>query len=226
MQVSEIFHTLQGEGYTVGKPAIFVRLGMCNLHCSWCDTPYCWKEGEEDYSDQKNKRVVEDISDYLNEFPNTKIIVWTGGEPLMQQQDIIGISEWLRIKYCDRDLEFEVETNGTIPPNDHLDGIIDRYNCSPKLSNSGNNPYTPRFKDFIHKTTFKYVVADEKDCMEVVKEIERCEFPRDKCMFMVMGTTREEMIEKGLEIAEISKDTGIPICIRLQCLLWGAKRRV
>ena len=38
----EIFHTLQGEGASLGSPAVFLRLSLCNLHCHWCDTPYTW----------------------------------------------------------------------------------------------------------------------------------------------------------------------------------------
>jgi 7-carboxy-7-deazaguanine synthase len=40
--VSEIFHSLQGEGASLGRPCAFLRLGGCNLACSWCDTPYTW----------------------------------------------------------------------------------------------------------------------------------------------------------------------------------------
>ncbi len=39
---AEIFHTLQGEGVSVGAPAVFVRFSLCNLHCVWCDTDHTW----------------------------------------------------------------------------------------------------------------------------------------------------------------------------------------
>ena len=38
----EIFYSIQGEGANVGKPAVFLRMGLCNLKCSWCDTKYTW----------------------------------------------------------------------------------------------------------------------------------------------------------------------------------------
>jgi 7-carboxy-7-deazaguanine synthase len=34
--------TLQGEGKHIGEQAYFIRLGLCNLDCKWCDTPYTW----------------------------------------------------------------------------------------------------------------------------------------------------------------------------------------
>ena len=39
-RIVEIFESLQGEGWNTGMPAVFVRLGKCNLACGWCDTDY------------------------------------------------------------------------------------------------------------------------------------------------------------------------------------------
>ena len=40
MLISEIFHSIQGEGELTGVPSVFVRTSGCNLRCAWCDTPY------------------------------------------------------------------------------------------------------------------------------------------------------------------------------------------
>ncbi len=225
MVISEIFHSLQGEGFTVGRPAVFVRLGMCNLQCNFCDTTYTWKPGEEDYSDQANERVMETVSKVLEEFPHTRIIVWTGGEPMMQQRDIVAAIDYLNLRFADRKLEHEVETNGTIIASPDFDKRITRYNCSPKTAMSGNPSYSVKLKDTT-KTTYKYVVGTAEDCREALADIERQNLPRDRCLFMILGTTAKEMEDRSPVIAEVCKREGIALCVRMQCIIWGALRGV
>src|SRR5258708_30935927 len=59
IRISEIFHSIQGEGILAGVPSVFVRLSGCNLRCTWCDTPYTsWKpEGDELSVDQSVAQV-------------------------------------------------------------------------------------------------------------------------------------------------------------------------
>lgn len=225
MMISEIFHSIQGEGPTAGQPAVFVRLGMCNLQCSFCDTPYTWQPGKEDYSDEANERVVEAIVKILQEHLFTRLVVWTGGEPMMQQRDITAAIDYIDASISDRALEHEVETNGTINASPEFDVRIDRYNCSPKTAMSGNDSYSVRLKD-VSKTIYKYVVGNEADCKEALHEVDRQKLPRDRCFFMVLGTTAQEMLERSPAIAEVCKREGIALCIRLQSILWGAKRGV
>ncbi len=61
-------------------------------------------------------------------------VIFTGGEPLLQQRILALVAHALRSTRTE--YEFEVETNGTIKPIYDFDTIITRYNVSPKLSNS------------------------------------------------------------------------------------------
>ena len=100
--VPEIFHSLQGEGVSCGKPSVFVRLSQCNLHCIWCDTAYTWNfQGTEflhrddapgvprkfDRAQETIDLTVEALADRLVSQPCRRII-FTGGEPLLQQREL------------------------------------------------------------------------------------------------------------------------------------------
>lgn len=109
--IVEIFYSIQGEGFHMGKPHVFVRFGNCNLRCEWCDTNFL--EYTELYLDEIIKKI---LSFGCNR------VVFTGGEPCLQ--DLSTIGNELK-KY---DINLSVETNGTIPVPDIIDWIC----VSPK----------------------------------------------------------------------------------------------
>ena len=82
LPVVEEFFSLQGEGYHVGKAAYFIRLGGCDIGCSWCDSRYSWKQGNHPFMDVSD--IVKKISDF-----NTDSVVVTGGEPLKWNLDYL-----------------------------------------------------------------------------------------------------------------------------------------
>lgn len=76
----EHFYTLQGEGYHAGKAAFFIRIGGCDIGCSWCDTRFAWKPGLHPMV------AVDDIVDHVLKSGTDSVVV-TGGEPLMWNLD-------------------------------------------------------------------------------------------------------------------------------------------
>jgi len=76
MLISEIFHSIQGEGELTGIPSVFVRTSGCNLRCNWCDTMYAsWQpEGVEMSVDQIVAEVLNHPASHC---------VLTGGEPMV-----------------------------------------------------------------------------------------------------------------------------------------------
>ncbi len=80
LPVMEHFYTLQGEGYHQGRAAYFIRLGGCDVGCVWCDVKESW-----DASMHPLMKVDELVS--LVKQTSTKLVVITGGEPLMHNLD-------------------------------------------------------------------------------------------------------------------------------------------
>src|SRR5262245_43326833 len=80
LPVMEHFYTLQGEGFYQGRAAYFIRLGGCDVGCSWCDVKESWEAA---------KHPMYRISDLVNEVRKTpaQIVVITGGEPLLHNLD-------------------------------------------------------------------------------------------------------------------------------------------
>ena len=80
MQVTEIFFSIQGESSFAGEPCVFVRLTACNLRCSWCDTEYAFYGGQP--------MEVEEVLRRVSAYP-ARIVEITGGEPMLQERELL-----------------------------------------------------------------------------------------------------------------------------------------
>lgn len=114
--VMEHFYTLQGEGFHQGKPAYFIRLAGCDVGCVWCDVKESWTALPHQII------KVSDLLLAIQQHPTCKIVVITGGEPLMH--DLLPLSEALYKK----GYTVHIETSGAHP----LTGKLDWICLSPK----------------------------------------------------------------------------------------------
>lgn len=88
MQITEIYKSLQGESTYAGLPCVFVRLTGCNLRCSWCDTEYSFYGGR--------KMTSEEVFDEVERLsPNGGLVELTGGEPMLQERELVPFMEKL-----------------------------------------------------------------------------------------------------------------------------------
>jgi 7-carboxy-7-deazaguanine synthase len=82
MQITEIYKSLQGESTYAGLPCVFVRLTGCNLRCSWCDSEYTFQGG--------HKMDVEEVLDEVSRLsPSGGLVEITGGEPMLQEREVV-----------------------------------------------------------------------------------------------------------------------------------------
>lgn len=232
----EIFHTIQGEGKNLGKPSIFLRTSLCNLHCIWCDTDYTWNWAGTRFEHENNKKYskenflielgVEEAIAHIRGF-NCRHMVLTGGEPLLQQAELSELM--VALKSMD-EYTFEVETNGTLLPNKIFDQLIGQYNVSPKLGNSNNSEnlrlkHGPlSFYANSSKANFKFVISTEDDLTEVTQIIDRYHILPDKIYLMPEGRSEKELGKKRTWLVDICKKRNFNFTDRLHIHLYGNKR--
>jgi organic radical activating enzyme len=100
LKVNELFVSLQGEGRFQGQPVIFVRLSGCTRKCDFCDTSY-----HNEYTEMTVEEVINEVRKYVG----VDKVVFTGGEPLIQLDEIERVKEELVYEY-----DFHLETNGDL----------------------------------------------------------------------------------------------------------------
>jgi 7-carboxy-7-deazaguanine synthase len=101
VQISEIYKSLQGESTHAGLACVFVRLTGCNLRCSWCDSEFSFHGG--------SKMSIQDVlSEVARLSPMGGLVEITGGEPLLQEREVIPLMEQL----LEADYQVLLETSG------------------------------------------------------------------------------------------------------------------
>jgi len=87
MQITEIYKSLQGESSFAGLPCIFVRLTACNLRCTWCDSEFTFTGGIKMSADQVHVEIAK--------LAPVRLIEFTGGEPMLQERELVPLMERL-----------------------------------------------------------------------------------------------------------------------------------
>ncbi len=99
--ITEIFTSVQGEGFHSGKFALFIRFGKCNLKCDFCDTKYAW----DNYKFISEKAIFKILDKNIK---ITNFLIITGGEPTLY--NLMSIVNYAKnLGYY-----ISVESNGTL----------------------------------------------------------------------------------------------------------------
>ena len=103
MVLIELYVSVQGESSFAGLPCIFVRLAGCNLRCSWCDSEYTFHGGE--------KFTLDQVEEKLAALAPVKLVEFTGGEPMLQERELLPMMDRL----LDKGYTLMIETSGERP---------------------------------------------------------------------------------------------------------------
>lgn len=153
LKVQEIFPTLQGEGPHAGVPAIFIRLGGCNLACHFCDTEF------ESFTEMALGDVMGQVREYRAEM-TCSLIVLTGGEPL--RQNVAPLCEAL----IGEGFTVQIETNGTLMR--ALPKEVEII-CSPKAPNGTYHAVRADVLERCHG--LKFIVSATDDMYQDVADV-------------------------------------------------------
>lgn len=239
LMVAEVFGpTIQGEGPSTGRRAAFVRLGRCNLDCSFCDTPYTWdwrgKNGTKYTASKELSRVTVDAVVGRLSAMLVDLVVITGGEPLLQAAGcttlVARLSAWRTIDDVTEPIRVEFETNGTLQPPPALGDLSwVHFNVSPKLANSGTDPhvrYQPKVLDYFAthpRAIFKFVITDPDDLEEVHRLVNTHHIPPSRVWLMPEGRTPDALAARTF-LADTAIECDYNLSGRLHVQLWGDAR--
>ena len=223
LKISEMFISIQGEGQTIGIPALFIRLTACNLDCSWCDTVEVWRTGKRySYETILTNMVLMD-SEIFNKLGAREMhVVITGGEPLLQMDNIV---EFLT-EHLPYQTIVEIETSGTIIPSRGMFSNVEYWNVSPKTPNSGHIKSEFMNEDAIDAllnadSIFKFVVDMERDITQIMGFYGQ--IPNNRIYLMPQSQTRKELQEKSQKVTDLSIKYGMRFSTRLQLSIWNEK---
>ena len=228
MLISEIFHSLQGEGELAGVPSVFVRTSGCNLRCNWCDTPYA------SWQPEGRMLGVGEIVAAVRRHP-ARHVVLTGGEPMIAPEIRPLAAALKELGY-----HLTIETAATVAP----EGIAcDLASLSPKLRNSAPDARLDdawrqkheglRWQPEVVRAwldhagyQLKFVVSEAGDVDEIETMLAGLgrEIPRAKVLLMPEGVTVEALRARAGWLGELCKQRGYRYAPRLHVELYGNRR--
>lgn len=225
LRVSEFFFdTIQGEGFYLGHPAAFLRLQQCTLNCVWCDTTEVWRKGNP-YSFDELIQMIDNtmLADKLS---TGQHLILTGGSPLLQQGKLVKFITKF-ISYFGFKPFIEIENECVLLPDEELIPLIDCWNNSPKLDNSGNSKHE-RYDTFVIKMTaalknswFKFVISDLSDWDEIEEEfLIPGLIRRDQVILMPEGANRATLQSNMEKVVTLAIRENVIYRSREHIVLW------
>jgi 7-carboxy-7-deazaguanine synthase len=151
MQITEIYRSIQGESSFAGLPCIFVRLTACNLRCAWCDSEYTFTGGRKMTSEEVEQEVIRLAPSGLVEF--------TGGEPMLQERELVPLMERLLA----RGYTLLLETSGERPLEHVPQAVHKIVDVKCPGSGEGGSFRQSNLNSLTPKDEVKFVLAGRED---------------------------------------------------------------
>ena len=155
MQITEIFRSIQGESSHAGLPCIFVRLTGCNLRCRWCDTEYSFTGGRRLSADE----VMAEVHRLTAPGSQGELVEITGGEPLLQEKEVVPLMERLLVA----GYRVLLETSGERPLAAVPPAVVKIVDVKCPGSGHGNSFLLDNLAALTVQDELKFVISDRAD---------------------------------------------------------------
>jgi len=152
MQITEIYKSLQGESTYAGLPCVFVRLTGCNLRCSWCDSEYTFQGG-------RKMDIEEVLSEVAHLSPGGGLVEITGGEPMLQEREVVPLMQAL----LDEGYKVLLETSGERPLERVPSGVIKIVDVKCPDSGEGDTFCMENLEALYPHDEVKFVLSSRPD---------------------------------------------------------------
>ncbi|MEA3276832.1 MAG: 7-carboxy-7-deazaguanine synthase QueE [Pseudomonadota bacterium] len=208
LRVTEIFHSLQGEGLSTGERTVFVRLTGCPLRCTYCDTDYAFKGGQW--------MSVGEILDEVGRF-EVRYVCVTGGEPLAQRD-----CPALLVALCDAGYEVSLETAGALdvlPVDPRVVKVLDLK--TPASGELDKNLYA-NLEHLSQRDQIKFVICDEEDYRWAAEQVS--EHGLDRRCHVLLSPVFGELRPRDLGDWILRDRLPVRLQVQLHKVLWGDER--
>jgi 7-carboxy-7-deazaguanine synthase len=152
MQITEIYKSIQGESTHAGLPCVFVRLTGCNLRCSWCDSEYTFTGGHR----QSMEEILTEVERLS---PDGGLVEITGGEPMLQERELIPLLQRL----LDAEYTVLMETSGERPLGRVPQAVIKIVDVKCPNSGEPDTFHMENLDALTSKDEVKFVLSDRVD---------------------------------------------------------------
>jgi 7-carboxy-7-deazaguanine synthase len=152
MQITEIFKSIQGESTYAGLPCVFVRLTGCNLRCSWCDSEYTFSGGHR-------MSLEEVIGEVERLSPGNGLVEITGGEPMLQEREVVPLMQHL----LEAGYTVLLETSGERPLQRVPEGVVKVVDVKCPNSGEPDTFHMENLDILAPRDEIKFVLSDRED---------------------------------------------------------------
>jgi len=156
VQITEIYKSLQGESSFAGLPCVFVRLTGCNLRCSWCDSEYTFTGGRKMSADEIEAEVhrLTPVNSAAG-----KLVEVTGGEPMLQERELVPFMQRL----VDQGYTVLLETSGERPLGNVPKQVHKIVDVKCPHSGAADTFLMENLATLTERDELKFVISDRAD---------------------------------------------------------------